>query len=247
MKRTRIRDFLSGMLIAGILFTLAAPAMAALTSKWIQVYTGVNVYVDDHPLHPTDVNGDPVEVFAYNGTTYLPIRAVSDAVGKPVQYDGKTQSVYLGKHTGDKPAVWLKDLERYSKKDSYDYKFTVVAEQTDNLGNTHYDCIGRSIGNDEGMWYSYRINGQYTAISGTLFQPYYDRDGKASTTMTIYGDGERLYTATVRGGSDPIDPISFHVDITGVLELKVELTGYYVDTGMRWATPGLIGECGLWT
>ena len=36
------------------------------------------------------------EPFIYNGTTYLPIRAVGEAVGKEVTWNGGTNTVYLG-------------------------------------------------------------------------------------------------------------------------------------------------------
>lgn len=36
------------------------------------------------------------EPFIYNGTTYLPIRAVGEAVGKEVTWDAGTNTVYLG-------------------------------------------------------------------------------------------------------------------------------------------------------
>ena len=36
------------------------------------------------------------EPFIYNGTTYLPIRAVGEAVGKEVTWNAGTNTVYLG-------------------------------------------------------------------------------------------------------------------------------------------------------
>ena len=57
--------------------------------------------------------------------------------------------------------------------------------------------------------------------------------------MKIYGDGELLYTATVSGGVDPID---FHVDLTGVLELKLEFSN-----NTYYTLSAALGNCGLWT
>lgn len=44
----------------------------------------------------TDVNDNPVYPISYNGSTYLPIRAVSDMLGVEVNWDGETQTVILG-------------------------------------------------------------------------------------------------------------------------------------------------------
>ena len=74
----------------------SAAGLAATTGRDITVYPGVSVFINGKKLVPTDVNGDPVEVFIYNGTTYLPARAVSGALKLSVQWDGETNSVYIG-------------------------------------------------------------------------------------------------------------------------------------------------------
>lgn len=41
------------------------------------------------------------------------MRAVGEAVGKAVQWEAKTSSVYIGQHKSDKPAVWLDELDYF--------------------------------------------------------------------------------------------------------------------------------------
>ena len=43
----------------------------------------------------TDANGKAVEAFIYNGTTYVPIRAVSNAFGADIGYDRNTQTISI--------------------------------------------------------------------------------------------------------------------------------------------------------
>ena len=64
----------------------------------LAVETGVKVYVNDKPIVPTDVNGKTVDVLLYKGTTYLPVRAVSNALDQAVAWDGASYSVYIGSH-----------------------------------------------------------------------------------------------------------------------------------------------------
>lgn len=66
-----------------------------LTPIQITVSTGVNLYVDGQLYIPTDVNGNVVTPFVYNGTTYLPARAVSNLYGASIAWDGSTNSVKL--------------------------------------------------------------------------------------------------------------------------------------------------------
>jgi len=64
------------------------------------LYSNINIYVDGVAVKPKDTIGNAVEPFIYNGTTYLPVRAVGSAFGKTVDWDGATQSVYVGKVPG---------------------------------------------------------------------------------------------------------------------------------------------------
>lgn len=95
--KQRSQGFLAGVLGAMLLFSLASPSLAALTGKTIEVFTGVEVFVDGEKLEPTDANGNPVETFVYNGTTYVPLRAVSRSLGKEVRWNGEELRVEIGK------------------------------------------------------------------------------------------------------------------------------------------------------
>lgn len=63
----------------------------------IEIQTGVNIYVHDRTFTPTDANGNTVFPFIYNGTTYLPARAIANVFGAKVTWNGETQSVYIEK------------------------------------------------------------------------------------------------------------------------------------------------------
>lgn len=54
--------------------------------KTITVTSGVNVEFNNEAIDMTDANGKAVEAFIYNGTTYVPIRAVSNAFGADINY-----------------------------------------------------------------------------------------------------------------------------------------------------------------
>lgn len=61
--------------------------------KTITVTSGVNVEFNNEAIDMTDANGKAVETFIYNGTTYVPIRAVSNAFGADIGYDRNTQTI----------------------------------------------------------------------------------------------------------------------------------------------------------
>lgn len=242
MKKTsKIPSFLAGMLVMALLAGLIPSAVAA-SGKSITIFPGVSIYLDDVKLNPTDANGNPVEAFIYNGTTYLPVRAVSEALGQVVQWDGKTHSVYIGKHSGDKPAVMLKDLDYFSGTHSNDF-YTAETEK-DNTGVTHANCITRSFKR------TYLINGQYSRLTGTLYQTYEGRSESIAYRdmgIVIYGDGELLYACSPEEGTEGMKPQSFDIDLTGVLELRVEFDGSGYASIFASSFILSLGDVGLWT
>ena len=73
---------------------VTALASSAVTTKKIEAnYMGIRLVVDGKEVTPKDPNGNVVEPFASNGTTYLPVRAVSEALGKEVTWDGDTATI----------------------------------------------------------------------------------------------------------------------------------------------------------
>lgn len=89
-KKTRV----AALALALVLGTGTA-ALAAGNLVSIAVNPGMKLSIDGQAFVPTDVNGKEVDVFAYNGTTYVPIRAISEAFGKAVSYDAATQTAVI--------------------------------------------------------------------------------------------------------------------------------------------------------
>lgn len=244
MKKTRtVRTFLAGVLVTLLVVAMIPPALAA-AGKTITVYPGINIYIDDQKLEPKDANGKPVEVFTYNGTTYLPVRAIAEALGKNVQWDGKTQSVYLGQHgAASTPTVWLTQMDHFA---GTEYVRTADKDQ-DNTGATHYNCFTK------GFDRTYVLNGQYSRLSGVLYQRY---ERRSETTqwdnhnyLEIYGDGELLYSKTFKSGETGIMPIPFDVDVSGVLSLQVKLRSYSFRDYLHNSNYDdllALGDVGLW-
>ncbi len=55
----------------------------------------VNIFINGTKLVPTDVNGKEVHPILLDGTTYLPIRAVSEQFNKTVSWEQETHTVLL--------------------------------------------------------------------------------------------------------------------------------------------------------
>lgn len=86
MNKDRIKGFGAGLLTAALILGLGGAAVAA---RNIAVDDGIAVTINGVPFIPRDANGQSVTLFAYNGTTYAPIRAFSEAAGLLVDYDAE--------------------------------------------------------------------------------------------------------------------------------------------------------------
>lgn len=68
----------------------------------------VTVELDREKLSFADENGRAVYPLTYNGSTYLPIRAVSGLMGEPIEWNNEAKTVYIGK-TLSMPVKYLLD------------------------------------------------------------------------------------------------------------------------------------------
>ena len=93
------RGFAGGVAASVLCASLVGTAFAANYQKQATLdYTGIKLKVNGETVTPKDANGNPVEPFAINGTTYLPVRAVGNALGLDVGWDPATQTVILSEH-----------------------------------------------------------------------------------------------------------------------------------------------------
>ncbi|NCB63573.1 MAG: hypothetical protein EOM52_08165, partial [Clostridia bacterium] len=71
-----------------------AAASSVITTRTLQAqYMGIQIKVDGQTVTPKDATGNTVEPFIVDGTTYLPVRALGEAIGKQVTWDGETKTV----------------------------------------------------------------------------------------------------------------------------------------------------------
>jgi hypothetical protein len=104
MKKNNRLRLLAFVLVAVVFLAAAVPAYAAMVAKNIEVYTGAKIFVNGRELHPTDVKGNELETFIYEGTTYIPLRAVSEALGAEVSWNSEYKTAYINtERVGDNP------------------------------------------------------------------------------------------------------------------------------------------------
>lgn len=205
----KVKYIAMGMTISATIMGAVVPAIAKSTQENITaLYKNIKV-VNDGILVET---GD-AEPFIANGTTYLPVRAVGEAVGKKVSWDGKTNTVYLGQVPGEKK--YLTDTcppydgSAYKVYKSTDNKFFEMSGEKRTNGFTITWDKGFVVINTDG---EYR---QITFDVGHL-------DGKSMRdgTLNIYLDGKIAEEIELKA-----DDVSKQVSVplNNALQVKFEI------------------------
>lgn len=94
------------MVLAFAVISGAAAFAPAGTKTLEAFYNDIKIYVNGAMITPADVNGKSTEPFIVDGTTYLPVRAIGEALGEKVDWDGETYSVYIGADPNDTAALY---------------------------------------------------------------------------------------------------------------------------------------------
>ena len=91
MKRTKAVAFLLVLVLV-----LGISVFATNGSKTAELfYRDIKISLNGKEITPKDANGNTVEPFIIDGTTYLPVRGVAGALGLDVEWDGSTNTVIL--------------------------------------------------------------------------------------------------------------------------------------------------------
>lgn len=132
---------MSTVLTAIIAISMTIGALAASNLQKIEAYLNkdLKIKINGESFAVTDSSGKSTYPITYNGTTYLPVRSVGDAVGLKVGFDSATNTVLLGETTStsitsvglsrSNPAAIGTNV-RFTKKDIFDdYTATFKVEQ----------------------------------------------------------------------------------------------------------------------
>ncbi|WP_127495638.1 hypothetical protein [Paenibacillus glycanilyticus] len=98
MKRTVATMMIAGMTVSGAAGVYAGTSMEKISAF---LNHSIGFKINGSTYIPKDENGKTLAPITYHDTTYLPVRALSNALNTPIQYDSKTNTIYIGTSTTD--------------------------------------------------------------------------------------------------------------------------------------------------
>ncbi len=165
-------------------------------------------------------------------------KAAIDVLNESLKYLSNNEEVNAAiKRYEEYIPVSVAELEYFTGND-----FALVNNVKDNLGNIHDNVVypvskGWSNASTTNI---YKINKQYSCLSGTWFQ-FYDyrtevKYGMGANDYTskleIYGDGILVYSGAMKAG---VEPQNIDLNISGVTELKI----FYFGGGSNGSYSGI--------
>lgn len=96
-------------LILALMIVLSITVFATVGRRTAELwYNNIKIIINGKEVIPVDANGNSVEPFIIDGTTYLPVRGIASALGMNVGWDGATSTVTL-----DNPGVFQGGVQVY--------------------------------------------------------------------------------------------------------------------------------------
>lgn len=147
--------------------------------------------------------------FIYSGTTYVPIRYVSETLGQPVKYFAKQGKIFIGEiPDGDFMSDILKPVT---------FKDLVFLNTQIKVKDTVFDSGYKMQCFEKENTATFNLSGKYSKITGYIGL---DVDALGTATVRVYKD-ETLIYETMMFQIDPASRFEWYVTGGQVLTIKV--------------------------
>lgn len=222
IKKERIKGFVAGIALATVLMSTSVFAQT-YKKQLTAVYNDIKIVIDGVRITPKDGDGKKVDPFVVQGTTYLPVRAVAEALGKPVKWDSKSNSVIIGTEKTASGNIGITELIK-SRPNYYGEKNKAFVGDIDSFKVLQKTYSGENtiFGKSYYPWSFYYgdhlkllLNSDFKKLTGKIAIP---DDGKEGIIIIKVNGEEVLRTKVERGG----EVVPIELDLLGANELEIQ-------------------------
>ncbi|CAH8706349.1 copper amine oxidase N-terminal domain-containing protein [Paenibacillus thiaminolyticus] len=211
---------------AAMAFGIVAGASAAPVLEKIsaQLNWSIKFQVNGKEWKAQDSAGNKLAPIIYGGTTYLPVRAVADALGTAVEYDSKNDTIYLGEKSSTTPITSEKIKLSYSSMSTKDKQYTVQGG-VDYGSGIVFDEL-----NSAAKSFELQPENKYQKLDLKVFV----LDIEGEIEVKVYDDSDTVLKHVTLSSQDKIQDIS--VDIGGSKSIRIEGKTPVFDKGKIFVT-----------
>lgn len=156
-----------------------------------------------------DGNGKAVLPITYKGTTYLPVRSVSEILDVPVNYDGAAKEVIIGEQQAGVPV----------KQEDFNTSLYTKDPALTKYGSKNYKEVLYSAPNSNIKYTALSPNGKYQKL---VLQ--FAAIGKEVESLEIRDNDKNVLLKKVEKISPNSDLQTIEVDISGVKNIAINVT-----------------------
>ncbi|MEN6326283.1 MAG: stalk domain-containing protein, partial [Syntrophomonas sp.] len=206
------RAFMAGFLLCALLMGSIATAMAAGDIPINAILSGtIKMKLFGQDFAPRETNGTYIQPISYGGRTYLPVRALAEALNVPINWDQATSTLWIGGKNEVVPidnttlyedksrTILTTDPEKLSSSSTV-YKWGITNEKP--LNSVYFRSIMKS-------------QGKYSHFTASLFLA---SDVKKDFVVDFRKetlDGVVIRSVTLKPG----ETVDIDIDISGVQNL----------------------------
>ncbi len=238
------REIMKGIVIGVLVTSLVFCSIyAAPVKKTIEVvFSDMKIAVDGKLLELKDAQGNSLQPILYGGTTYLPVRAIAQALGKEVTPPKEDNTLYIGKIV--KPGGRIMGISELAPFTQSKAKTGVVWDIGKKLkiAGIEYEaldsitCSGIGAGGSGNV--DYGLNSEYSKLTGVFGvddsspDPVNKKMNEAGAILQVYGDNNLLYETIL--ATKGANPHKIDVDLKGVKLLSIRIKDFNKASDYRY-------------
>jgi hypothetical protein len=175
----------------------------SITSITAQINPAINYTLDGEKFVPRDMDGSVMDTIIYNGRSYVPLRAIAEAMDIAVDWEGSTSTIILGEKEGKGQSLFSMNFRKFGG-------FVDIQKTTESKFLT-FTAGAQNVAFEEGIFIENTSSSTSASASITFntnkkYQKLYlktfiHKDTDSNVEIEIFGDNDvRIYSDTIAFG-----------------------------------------------
>ena len=175
----------------------------SITSITAQINPAINYTLDGEKFVPRDMDGSVMDTIIYNGRSYVPLRAIAEAMDIAVDWEGSTSTIILGEKEGKGQSLFSMNFRTTGS-------VCVNVQKTTESKFLTFTAGAQNIAFEEGIFFETdsRHGGSRSIIFNTnkkyqklYLKTFIHKDTDSNVEIEIFGDNDvRIYSDTIAFG-----------------------------------------------